>query len=248
MSSTTTYQQMEPYSFGYQRVSIDKRYDKPPVIYRGPDVVENFIRHLLEEEKEIRDILSRIEPMIITEKSSFYRFFAIFKQFTSNFNKKNLADEGQKHFNYLSKTFPDPDVFSLLLRKGVFPYDYVDTEQKLEKPCLPSKEDFFNKLGDTHISDEDYQFAQTVWDKLKVKTLGEYSDVYLKMDVALLADVFEKFRDISLHDYDLDPCHYFTTPGFSWSAMLKKTGIVLDLITDIDMMLFCREGNTRRCI
>ncbi|VDI77016.1 Hypothetical predicted protein [Mytilus galloprovincialis] len=67
MSSTTTYQQMEPYSFGYQRVSIDKRYDKPPVIYRGPDVVENFIRHLLEEEKEIRDILSRIEPMIITE-------------------------------------------------------------------------------------------------------------------------------------------------------------------------------------
>ncbi|VDI75581.1 Hypothetical predicted protein [Mytilus galloprovincialis] len=67
MSSTTTYQQMEPYSFGYQRVSIDKRYDKPPVIYRGPDVVENFISHLLEEEKEIRDILSRIEPMIITE-------------------------------------------------------------------------------------------------------------------------------------------------------------------------------------
>ncbi|XP_071153082.1 uncharacterized protein [Mytilus edulis] len=338
MSSTTTYQQMEPYSFGYQRVSIDKRYDKPPVIYRGPDVVENFIRRLLEEEKEIRDILNRIEPMIITEydkldykyakkcyvcKKAFSsknykvkehdhvtgsirgiscnncnlqikipKFIPVvihnLKGFDANLimskigkfkeqditviphNKekymsfsignlrfidslqflnsslatltKNLADEGQKHFNYLSKTFPDPDVFSLLLRKGVFPYDYVDTEQKFEKPCLPSKEDFFNKLGDTHISDEDYQFAQTVWDKLKVKTLGEYSDVYLKMDVALLADVFEKFRDISLHDYDLDPCHYFTTPGFSWSAMLKKTGIVLDLITDIDMMLFVEKG------
>ncbi|CAC5362600.1 unnamed protein product [Mytilus coruscus] len=67
ISSTTTYQQTEAYSFGYQRVSVDKRYDKPPVIYRGPDVVENFIRYLLEEEKEIKDILSRIEPMKVTE-------------------------------------------------------------------------------------------------------------------------------------------------------------------------------------
>ncbi|CAG2254152.1 unnamed protein product [Mytilus edulis] len=190
---------MEPYSFGYQRVSIDKRYDKPPVIYRGPDVVENFIRHLLEEEKEIRDILSRIEPMIITEydkldykyaknvmKSPLYRFFAIFKQFTGNFNK-NLADEGQKHFNYLSKTFPDPDVFSLLLRKGVFPYDYVDTEQKLKNLVYHPKK-IFNKLGDTHISDEDYQFAQTVWGQtetperkhIQVEHLSPYSKELLQ--------------------------------------------------------------------
>ncbi|CAG2242873.1 unnamed protein product [Mytilus edulis] len=128
--------------------------------------------------------------------------------------------------------------FSTATKKEYSHYDYVDTEQKLENLVYHPKK-IFNKLGDTHISDEDYQFAQTVWDKLKVKTLGEYSDVYLKkMDVALLADVFEKFRDISLHDYDLDPVSLFHHPGFSWSAMLKKGLGVAQTITDIDMMLF----------
>ena len=71
--------------------------------------------------------------------------------------------------------------------------------------------------------------------------MGEYHDLYLKSDVLLLADVFENFRRASLLNYGLDPCHYVSTPGLSWDAMLKMTGINLELITDIDMQLFIEK-------
>ena len=72
--------------------------------------------------------------------------------------------------------------------------------------------------------------------------MGEYHDLYLRSDVALLADVFEEFRRACLSNYKLDPCHYFSSPGLSWDAMLRKTGIKLELITDIDMYQFIEKG------
>ena len=63
--------------------------------------------------------------------------------------------------------------------------------------------------------------------------MGEYHDLYLKSDVLLLADVFESFRKTCLQYYKLDPCHYFTSPGLSWDAMLKMTNIKLELMTDV---------------
>lgn len=102
---------------------------------------------------------------------------------------------------------------NLLKRKGVFPYDFVDSLQKLDNKQLPEKSDFFNKLTDSHISTEDYEHAVKVWNDFNIETLGEYSDLYLKTDVLLLADVFESFRLTCLKAYDLDPAHYYTTPG-----------------------------------
>lgn len=93
-----------------------------------------------------------------------------------------------------------------------------------------------------NISDESFEHAVTVWEKFNIRTLGEYSDLYLKTDVLLLANVFENFRDNCLKAYGLDPAHYHTTPGFSWDAMLKYTGIKLELLTDIDMLLFVERG------
>lgn len=72
--------------------------------------------------------------------------------------------------------------------------------------------------------------------------LGEYSDIYLKTDVLLLSDVFEGFRATSIQNYGLDPAHYHTTPGFSWDAMLKYTKVEIDLLTDIDMLMFVERG------
>ena len=76
----------------------------------------------------------------------------------------------------------------------------------------------------------------------KIKNLGEYHDLYLKTDVLLLADVFEKFVETCLNYYRLDPCHYFSSPGLSWDAMLKMTGIKLEIISDVDMRLFIEKG------
>ena len=74
------------------------------------------------------------------------------------------------------------------------------------------------------------------------KNLGEYHDLYLKTDVLLLCDVFEKFIHVCLKDYGLDPCHYFSSPGLSWDAMLKMTGIKLEKVGNIDMHLFLEKG------
>ena len=63
-----------------------------------------------------------------------------------------------------------------------------------------------------------------------MKSLDDYYYLYLKTDVLLLTNVFEKFINWSVKYYGLDPCHYFNSPGLSWDAMLKVAGIELELI------------------
>ena len=113
---------------------------------------------------------------------------------------------------------------SLLTRKGVYPYDYVSSLNKLSETCLPPKEEFYSKLNDEDISDEDYQHAINVWNTFGCKTIKDYHDLYLKSDVLLLADVFENFRKTCLRHYKLDLAHYYTSPGLAWNACLKTTG------------------------
>lgn len=134
------------------------------------------------------------------------------------------------------------DQIELLSRKGILCYDYIDSWEKLDDQSLPSKEYFFSKLSESDISDEDYEFAQQIWRIFNVNTLGEYSDLYLKTDVLLLADVFENFRENCLQIYKLDPAHYYTSPGLSFDAMLKYTKIEIELLTDIDMFLMIEKG------
>ena len=74
-----------------------------------------------------------------------------------------------------------------------------------------------------------------------MKNRGDSHDHYLKKDVLLSADVFEKFIDTCLKFYGLDPCHYFSSPGLSWDTMLKMTGMEFEKISDIDMYLFIEK-------
>ena len=144
------------------------------------------------------------------------------------------------NLKYTSQVF-QKNKLDLMARKGVYHYDYIDGFDKFNKK-LPPKEEFYNILNNKHMSDEDYKHAQNVWDAFSLKNLGEYHDLYLASDVLLLADVFENFRKTCLEYYKLDPCHYFTSPGLSWDAMLKMTGIELELMTDIDMFQFIEKG------
>ena len=96
-------------------------------------------------------------------------------------------------------------------------------------------------ISDGHINIKDCSTCKKTWDKFKMKNMGDYHDYYSKKDVLLLADVFEKFIDACLKYYGLDPCHYFSSPGLSWDAMLKMTGIELEKISDIDKYLFIEK-------
>ena len=131
---------------------------------------------------------------------------------------------------------------SILTKKGVYPYDYISSLDKLSETCLPPKSQFYSKLNDTNISDEDYQHACMVWKLFGCKTLRDYHDLYLKTDVLLLADVFEKFRVTCLKHYKLDPAHYYTAPGLAWDACLKITGQRLELLSNYDMLMMFESG------
>ena len=132
--------------------------------------------------------------------------------------------------------------FELISRKGIYPYDYMNGIKKFSEEKLPQKEKFYSKLNDSNISDEDFDHAQRIWKEFGMKNLGEYHDLYLKSDVLLLADVFEEFRNVCMENYSLDPAWYYTSPGLSWDALLKHSGVKLELLTDPDILLLFEKG------
>ena len=150
----------------------------------------------------------------------------------------NLSDNDSK---YLSGEFSG-DLFKSIKEKVVYPYEYMNSFKKSSENKLPDRSKFFSSLKDKCISEKDYLKANNTWNVFKMKTVGDYRDLYLKTDVLLLAGIFEIFISTCLDFYGLDPCHYFSSPGLSWDAMLKMTKIKLDLISDIDMHLFIEKG------
>ena len=130
--------------------------------------------------------------------------------------------------NELSKTLEDDEfrylvescatkLFELVRRKGAYPYDYMDNVDRFEEIELPPQETFHNKLSGDSCTDADYSHAVSVWEAFSC-TMGDYHDIYLQLDVLLLADFFEKFRRTCLDFYKLDPVHYYTTPGLAWDV------------------------------
>ncbi|XP_071640852.1 uncharacterized protein [Temnothorax longispinosus] len=192
----------------------------------------SFTKHV-KDTAEISDLRSDIQLRFIDSYKFLSASLAKLASFLDNDKLKIIRSK----FSALSD-----DDFKLLTRKGVFPYEYVDSVEKLEDTCLPPHDSFYNSLTGETVSESDYAHATNVWQRFSVRTLGEYSDLYLKTDVLLLADVFENFRDSCVASYGLDPAYYYTLPGFTWDAMLKHTCIKFELLTDIDMVMFIERG------
>ena len=130
----------------------------------------------------------------------------------------------------------------MLTEKGVYPYDYMNAFDKFNDEQLPSKEQFYSRLTEEDITNDDYNKAKQIWKHFDIKNMGEYHDLYLKTDILLLTDVFENFRDMCLSYYGLDPVYYYTLPNFAFDAMLKLTGIEIDLVYDQDMYEVIEAG------
>ena len=162
-------------------------------------------------------------------------------QFMSSSLDKLVSNLPKDDLIYTSKVFKSKRL-NLMSQKGVYPYDFMDSFEKFNQTELPTKDQFYSILNDQHITDDEYDHAKKVWKTFKIKTMGEYHDLYLGSDVLLLTNVFENFGKTCMQCYKLDPCHYFTSPGLSWDAMLKMTNIKLELMTDIDMVQFIEKG------
>ena len=193
-----------------------------------------------EVEMQINAIPNNMEKYLSFMLGNHLVFLDSFQFMSSSLDKlvNNLPKDELK---YTSQAFKGKRL-ELMTRKGVYPYDYMDSFEKFNQNELPTKEAFYSIINDQHISDEDYQHAKKVWNAFKCKNMGQYHDLYLGSDVLLLADVFESFRRTCLSYYKLDPCHYFTSPGLSWDAMLKMTKVELELMTDIDMFQFIEKA------
>ena len=159
----------------------------------------------------------------------------------------------------LRKYFTEKQL-QLFLRKGVYPYEHMDSFERFQETELAPIETFGSRLnqgilyeegkpqGDIKkepITQEDYEHAQRVWKEVGCKTLADYSKLYCMYDTLLLADVFEAYRDLALDIYGLDSSYYITAPSFAIDAALKMSRVELELITDENMYLFMEEGIRR---
>src|SRR5690606_17910047 len=156
---------------------------------------------------------------------------------------EKLVDEHSKSgepFPCLEQGFShDTD---LLKRKGVFPYSFIDSWNAYNHQGLPPREAFKNDLTGEDCSQEDYNFAQEVYRKFNCNSLKDYSTIYLKTDVLLLADIMIGLRKVLYSQYQLDLFRFISLPQFSWNAALKFTHAKIDLFTDPDMYLFIENS------
>ena len=115
--------------------------------------------------------------------------------------------------------------FKLLLRKGVYPYEYMRSWKNFEEPVPLNKECYYSETNNANISGDDLEHVKKVCDAFSITNLGDSHDLYVSLDLALLADIFENFRDTTINIDKLDPAYYLSAPGLSWQSCLKKAGV-----------------------
>ena len=173
---------------------------------------------------------SDISYMKAIDETLIFRCFNCKKNYKKEINKE-LIERFSSTYEFCDK---DLNKFIMLLRKGVYPYEYMDGWDKFNEKSIPCKESFYSSLIYIH--------AKNVFKTFKLNNLGDYHDLYVRSDTLLLADVFENFRNVCLSNYELDPAHFVSLPGLAWQACLKKTNVELQLLTDYDMLLLIEEG------
>ena len=193
--------------------------------------------------------MDNMKSMVSSLSQSIDKVSEIDKKVSQSVDKVSEIDQKISHAA-LIKNFPityqlcnkDLNKFALLLRKGVWPYEYMDSWNKFNEPVPLVEDHYYSKLNKEGITKEDLKHVKKVCDTFKIKNLGEYHDLYVQSDTALLADVFENFRDKCIEIYELDPAHFLSASGLAWQARLKKRGVELELSTDNDMLIMFEEG------
>ena len=218
--------------------------EREKVIYRLKFI--DSYRFLLSSQEDLTDNLSEINVMTCKSCKEKYKanneckYIALednrLKYKCTECNKysyKPITPIKENFTNTYRLCNKDLNKFVLLLRKDIYPYEYMDSWEKFNEERLPPKKEFYSKLNLKDITDEEYKHALKVWDTFNIKNLGEYHDLYVQGDALQLADIFRKFRETCLEIYQLDPAYFVSTPGLAWQACLKMTNVKLELLTMI---------------
>ena len=215
---------------------------KTPVIFHNAQGYDtHFIIHELTSFDKVHkvNLIPKSDERYLSYDFNGLKFIDSFSFLDSSLSNlvKNLRNDNHfddENFIHLRKHFSNitAEQLKLLLRKGVFPYEYLNCKSKFDEFCLPSQDQFYSSLTQSHITKSEYDHAVQVWKTFEVKTMGEYHDLYLKCDVLQLADVFQHFRQKCISNFKLDPCHYVSTPQLAWDAMLKTTKVKLEIFCE----------------
>ena len=184
------------------------------------------------------DCKSDLSYMKVIDETLIFRCFNCKENYKKEINKE-LIKRFASTYKFCNN---DLNKFVMLLRKGVYPYEYMDGWDKFNEKSIPSKESFCSNLAMENISETDYRHANKVFKTFKLNNLGDHHDLYVQSDTLLLADVFENFRKACIKTYELDPAYFISLPGLAWQACLKTKGVELELLTDYDMLLMIEEG------
>lgn len=233
----------------HSKCNLANRYPRfIPVVFHNSKNYDGHIilKNLMKEVKNVSCIPNNEEKYISfsINKLRFIDSFAFMASSLENLveNQMKGATDAQKREKMKYNNEHWGDDFNIMTRKGVYPYEYMDSFEKFKRSKVLKQKHFFSSLYNSNITEEDYEHYKKVCKQMKISNLGEYHDLYLRSDVLLLADVFENFRSFCLNEYNLDPAHYYTLPGFGWDALLKMTEVKLDLITDVDLYLFIEQS------
>ena len=164
------------------------------------------------------DCKSDLSYMKVIDEALIFRCFNCKKSYEKEINKE-LIERFASTYKFCNN---DLNKFVMLLRKGVYPYEYMDGWDIFNKTSIPSKKSFYSNLTMENISETDYRHANNVFKTFKLNNLGDYHDLYVQSDTLLLADVFDNFRKACIKTYELDPAHFISLPGLAWQACLKK--------------------------
>ena len=179
------------------------------------------------------DCKSCLDYMITKDDQLIFKCFVCKKNYKKEFNKELI----KRFANIYEFCNGDINKFILLLIKGVYPYNYMDSWKIFDETSFSDKEAFHSSLNMEDITDVDHRYAKRTFKSFNNKNLGDYHGFYVQSDTLLLADVFEFFRNMCMEIYELDPAHFLSAPGLAWQASLKKIWVELKLLTDVDILL-----------
>ena len=164
-----------------------------------PRSLSNLVSNLSESLHNSRsiDCKSCLDYITAKDEKLIFKCSSFKKNYEKDFNKE-LIKRFANTYRFCDK---DLNKFILLLRKGIYPYEYMDNWGRFNETLLPNKEAFYSSLNMEDITDTDYTRANKVFKEFKLKHLGEYHDLYVQSDTLLLADVFENFRNLCIKVY-----------------------------------------------
>ena len=208
-------------------------------------IIINYLTKLQEmkliKDMKISSVISRNTQNFISFKLDNITFKDSYDFLSSSLAKlaSNLTIED---FTLTKTLHSDTTKFNLMIKKGEYPYEYMNDFNRFGETKIPEISKFYSTLTMESLTEERYNHVKQVWSVFKIKNMGEYHDLYLQTDVYLLADIFEKFRNTSITARRIDPSHSYTLPGYSWQCFLLESKVKLPYIENSDVHLMLEKG------